>query len=153
MPARKKFLPRPCPICGRKNGTIQLVFFGGPVNALVVRIGHYSAKLRNDVTSSSKIQGLDEEKARLRKKKAERKWCSFRSEATSELEYEITKGRFYWKNETWSFRPPNSFLNRVYEGGWEIKGSSGSNYKGRIRKNIDYWEKDLIDNPQTQTRL
>jgi len=44
MPAKKNFLPQPCPKCGQKNGTVQIVIFAEDYHNVYCRILHYSAK-------------------------------------------------------------------------------------------------------------
>jgi len=140
MPAHRKSLPRPCPICKRDNGTIQLAL---TYRGIIVRIGHYSSKLRNSVRSLSKLQFAEKEKMEKRMKGAERKWCSFRSDATYVIERGLTSGFVSWNDPPSSFRPPIVFINEVHRYGWQLRDNSGHRYKGRERKNIDYWEKDL----------
>jgi len=140
MPAQRKLLPRPCPVCKRKNGTIQLAL---TYRGIIVRIGHYSSKLRNSVRSLSKLQGIEKEKMEKRMKGAERKWCSFRSDATYVIERSLARGFTSWDDPPYSFSPPTSFIKEVHSYGWQLKDNSGYRYKGRERKNIDYWEKGL----------
>ena len=140
MPAKRKLLPRPCPICKRKNGTIQLALTS---RGIIVRIGHYSSKLRNSVRSLSKLQGAEKEKMEKRMKSAERKWCSFRSNATDVLDRRLTRVFIPRSEPPDSFSPPLLFIKDVQKYGWQLQDNSGYRYKGRERKNIDYWEKDL----------
>ena len=65
LPAKKKILPAPCPICKRQNGTVQLVVFPQAQSKLVCRIGHYIAEEYNpseDKRKHLKIDILDIEK-------------------------------------------------------------------------------------------
>ena len=140
MPAHIKLLPRVCPICKRENGTIQLAL---TYRGIIVRIGHYSSKLRNSVRGLSKTQFDEEEKTELRMKGAERKWCSFRSDATNVIKINLRGGFMSSSHPPISFTPPIKFINEVHRYGWGLQSNSGWRYKGRVRKNIEYWEKDL----------
>jgi len=151
MPRKRRILPHPCPICKRENGTIQLALtYGG----IIVRIGHYSSKLRNSEMGSWKIRdmikrgkrGSEKEFSKEDKKhilwKTERKWCSFRSGAT--LVLGNISGGFIARNEPPScFSPPERFIKEVIRYGWDLEPNSKHNYKGRVRKNIDYFEKQI----------
>ena len=62
MPTRKKLLPKPCPICKRENGTVQLMVFPNARSNFVCRIGHYVAeeyKLPKDKKKWSDIDTMD----------------------------------------------------------------------------------------------
>jgi len=101
MPAKRKALPRRCPKCGLRYGTVQMVFFAGrkkPVKTsrggtrtkeerysvrhkAVIRIGHYS----NFSYNKTKKENLDpfnhddDEVKRQKLRSSQRHWCSFRS--------------------------------------------------------------------------
>jgi hypothetical protein len=64
MPRKVKELPRPCPICGRNDGTIQFVIFNhryGTSNKLICRIGHYYSDYYNSrkVALNSKFRQIN----------------------------------------------------------------------------------------------
>lgn len=140
MPAKRKRLPRPCPICKRKNGTIQLAL---TARGLIVRIGHYSSKLRNAEKGSwvlRKNQDIDKKHSLW---KTERKWCSFRAGSTRIVERNLTAPYMFASAPPICFSPPQGFFQYVALNGWDLEPNSKSNYKGRVRKNIDYFEKQI----------
>jgi hypothetical protein len=142
MPAKRKMLPIPCPICGRENGTIQLVYFPDKYNSLVIRIGHYSSILRKKSISLSKSKNRNKTIITNQIQKRERVWCSFRSRLTYKPDnnMELQSRKF---ERSVCFSPSWEFLDNVYDLGWRVISNSSYRYKGRERRNIDYFEKKL----------
>jgi len=82
MPAKRKLLPRPCPMCSSSYGTIQTVYFPGGKDEFLFRIGHYVPEKYTEVKQENENPynyASDEEKEK-KLKLSERLWCSFRSE-------------------------------------------------------------------------
>jgi len=101
MPAKRKALPRSCPKCGLRYGTVQMVFFAGrkkPVKTsrggtrkkeeryyvsdrAVIRIGHYSNFSYNKAKKENeKLSNYDSDEVKRQKlRSSQRHWCSFRS--------------------------------------------------------------------------
>lgn len=117
MPAKRKQLPRHCPICGKENGTVQIVIFSTS-NKVICRIGHYdSEKYQNPSTVKEK---------RSRGKK----WCSFNinrlfaEENMSQLEQETDDLRVghFGKRKSITYTNPIFLLEAIKEEGWNGKG-------------------------------
>jgi len=135
MPAKKKLLPRPCPICGNLYGTIQIVIFSTSRN-VICRIGHYdSEKYQNPST------------ARERKSRG-KKWCSFNisrlfaQENMPPLEQDmddLSRGYFV-KRKSIPYTNPMFLLEAVKEGGWH---GEGAEYLVAVLKRLGLWEKFL----------
>ena len=111
-------LPRPCPMCDKKNGTIQLSYFRYSkrknakrhyVNhdSWIIRIGHYDSesykKARKEYDDSIL---LDKEQLRKNISTSQRKWCSFLSRVPLELDLKTLK-------------PNRRFLNYIVSYGWK----------------------------------
>jgi len=106
MPAKRKPLPSPCPKCGSKYGTVQMVFFAGRKKPkktnrgrirkkeerysvsdnAVIRIGHYDSQgyseAQKENISISNDNTEEENDRNLRS--SQRRWCSFRSAELNE---------------------------------------------------------------------
>ncbi len=135
MPAKRKGLPRKCPKCGLRYGTVQMVVFAGrkkPVkrsdggirkkgeryfvsDRAVIRIGHYANFSYNKTKKENKDPfnyDSDEEK-RQRLRTSQRHWCSFRSEVLDDYM------RFVRPNKTITEPINPEVWNRVLEVGWQ----------------------------------
>ena len=133
MPAKRRQLPRHCPICGKENGTIQIVIFSTS-NNVICRIGHYdSEKYQNPSTVKEK---------RSRGKK----WCSFNisrlfaEENIPQLEQEMDDlrvGRF-GKRKSRQYTNPLRLLEAIKEEGWHGKGVE---YLRKVSKQLGLFEK------------
>jgi len=135
MPNKRNPLPRDCPKCGMKYGTVQMVFFAGrkkpkksvrgkirekderyrPRSKAVIRIGHYdSGGYFEAKKENANVFNDDSEEDKDRKlRTSQRRWCSFRSFVLDDyigfslIEKNITKPV---SAEVW---------NRVLEVGWD----------------------------------
>ncbi len=161
MPAKKKILPSPCPICGRNNGTIQIAIFPKSIQTVVFRIGHYireEYKPTKEERKSFKIDVLDRDK---RKESTRGKvWHSFTIKpqgSSTEMskiqdiidEYE---SRTTAKNKkSISFSPNPEFYEIIKNTGWCMKPYR--NYRGRRRKYSDYhFPKEEYHNYHTEEK-
>jgi len=138
MPAKRKELPRPCPICGKENGTVQIVIFSTSRN-VICRIGHYdSEKYQNPSTVKEK---------RSRGKK----WCSFKinrwfvEENKPPLEHDMDDLRtgYFKKRKSITYTNPMFLLEAVKEKGWN---GEGIEYLRAVTKRLGLWEK-VLENP------
>lgn len=144
MPAKKRMLPKPCPICKRKNGTIQLVIFPNAVSKLVCRIGHYVSEeysLPKEKMKQLEIDVIDTEK---RNPKTRGKiWHNFTISPRSE-----TKNRKLQKylekynkshnsiKKSITISPEPIFYELIKRTGWCMKPYK--NYHGRKRRYSKY---------------
>ena len=146
LPTRKKLLPKPCPICKRENGTVQLTVFPNARSNFVCRIGHYVAeeyKLPKDKKKWSDIDTIDLAK---RKDSVRGKiWHSFRIEPkghTSEIKdlqehiKQYEKIRYSSKRKPITFSPEQIFYELIKETGWCMKPYGY--YHGRKRRYSKY---------------
>ncbi len=144
MPAKRNELPQPCPKCGSKYGTVQIVFFhgkrkvkqeksrydawnrypkpthrwnGGHDNA-VFRIGHYDslsyAKTKSDNEKHNNFETDEIKKKKLRT--SQRRWCSFRSSILRDSKFR--NERFTDTVKTYPFF--DDVWEEVYDNGWQI---------------------------------
>ena len=108
-------LPRPCPKCGKSNGTIQLSYFRYSKrkkrhyfnkDSWIIRIGHYDSesykKARKEYNDSILV---DRDELKRKISTSQRKWCSFLSKVPQEMELKTLK-------------PNQRFLNYVASYGW-----------------------------------
>ena len=117
MPAKKKILPRPCPLCGKKNGTVQIVIFSTSME-VICRIGHYDSKkfLNPSTVREKRSRG--------------KKWCSFKinrsfaEENMPPLEQDIDdlQSGYFGKRKSFTYTNHSFFLNAVKEKGWQGEG-------------------------------
>jgi len=111
LPAKRKPLPYPCPICGKEYGTVQMVMFNprfhpfkpyrirkyseSPSGTLI-RIGHYRPKPNGP------------------SKRINKTWCSFRT-----IALKINPGRRRKKSISMGFTP--YCYEHIKECGWCVK--------------------------------
>ena len=135
MPAKKKLLPRPCPICGNLYGTIQIVIFSTSRN-VICRLGHYdSEKYQNPST--------------VREKKSRgKRWCSFKINRTFisdnilplEQDYEdLTSGNL-GRRKSIPYTKPTLLIESIKEKGWN---GEGEEYLRVVAKRLGLWKKFL----------
>ncbi len=150
MPAKRKLLPNPCPICGRDNGTVQLVYFSS-LQEIIIRIGHYTSnRYRKTVRESKKIENnYDKEtidKFDRKKHTNQRAWCSFRlhcSRFPPRLEKKLEKLSNGGYKKSVTIPLPWSVHKIIKQDGWKIQHGwirHGTTHQTRTIKNIDYFE-------------
>ena len=136
MPAKRKALPRKCPKCGLRYGTVQMVFFAGRKkpskrsdggirkkverysvsDKAVIRIGHYS----NFSYNKTKKENQDpfnydsDEVKRQKLRSSQRHWCSFRSYTLDDCM------RFFRPYKTTAEPVSAEVWNRVVQVGWDV---------------------------------
>jgi len=125
MPNKRNPLPSPCPKCGSRYGTVQMVFFsgkrkngkpsGGSIHH-VIRIGHYDSaryfEAKKENASGSNNDSEEDKDRNLRS--SQRHWCSFRSNVLEEF-----VGLFFDKPEKPITKPVSAEVwNRVLKVGW-----------------------------------
>jgi len=135
MPAKKKQLPRSCPICGKENGTVQIMIFSTSRN-VTCRIGHYdSVKYQNPST-------LKEKRGRGKK------WCDFKmnilfaEENMPPLEKHMDYLRtgYFGERKSRSYTNPILLLEAIKEEGWN---GEGEKYLRAVAKRLGIWQKML----------
>lgn len=135
MPAKKKQLPRPCPLCGKENGTIQIMIFSTSRN-VTCRIGHYdSVKYQNLSTLKEKRGGV-------------KKWCGFKMDIffaeenmpPLEEDMDYLKTGYFGKRKSLSYTNPMFLLEAIKEEGWNGKGEK---YLRAVAKQLGIWQKML----------
>ena len=125
MPNKRNPLPRDCPKCGFRYGTVQMVFFSGKrkngkanggTHQRVIRIGHYdSAGYFEAKKENASVFNDDSEEDKDRKlRSSQRRWCSFRSEVLDD---------FMWLSFNRPEKPITKPIsaevwNKVVEVGW-----------------------------------
>lgn len=147
MPAKKKALPAPCPICKRENGTVQIVVFPESRTKVVCRIGHYISEEYKPSKEKRKhleidIQYLDKKSSTIRGKI----WHNFTFDAEEQLLKKFTlqmshlqnhieqyeKMGYQSKRKTITFTPEPIFYELIKKTGWCMR--SYKNYHGRKRR-------------------
>jgi len=137
MPAKRRLLPRPCPICGKENGTVQIIIWHNSFR-VNCRIGHYDSK---------KYQKPSTPKEKRRRGKT---WCyflideSFAKEKNFPLEREMDdlyQGNL-GKRKSITHTNPSILLNKIKEEGWHVKRISY--FRGLIRT-LGLWEEFTKD--------
>lgn len=137
MPAKRRLLPRPCPICGKDNGTVQIVLF---YNSFRVncRIGHYDSKTyKNPETSKEK-------------RKRGKTWCYFlideffAKEKIFPLEQDMDDlyGGNLGKRKSITYTNPSLLLETIQEEGWH---GEGNRYFRGLTKTLGLWEEFTKD--------
>ena len=137
MPAKRRLLPRPCPICGKENGTVQIVIWHNSFK-VNCRIGHYDSKtFQNPATPKEK-------------RRRGKKWCyflmdeSFAKENILPLERDIDD--LYMgnlgKRKSITYTSPSLLLETIKEEGWHGEGSPY--FRGLI-KTLGLWEEFTKD--------
>jgi len=135
MPAKKKLLPRPCPICGDLYGTVQILIFSTSQN-VICRIGHYdSKKYRHPSTEKEK-------------KSRGKTWCSFNisrwyaEENMPPLEQDMDdlSSGYFRKRKSITYTNPMFLLEAVKEEGWH---GEGVDYLRAVVKRLGLWKKFL----------
>lgn len=133
MPAKKKFLPRPCPICKKKNGTVQIVKFRVSEKAHC-RIGHYNSekyirRRRKIVSKINSVVSSGSEPVKIikvRDSSRGKKWCSFTMDIEfvreciygfEEDEYDLDMGD-PWRRKSLTYSNPVILLDTVKVKGW-----------------------------------
>ena len=129
MPPRRHKLPRPCPKCGQKYGTIQLVVFNNrhysSSNRVIVRIRHYDPEHYKKIKEWDIFPAVRYSKPKLRASP----WHSFYThhllffhqdgnKIPLEKYFEYNQDEIFDKSR--SFKPPESFLNVVKRYGWRM---------------------------------
>lgn len=148
MPAKRRKLPHPCPICKSTNGTVQIVFFshwrkvqnrisrydawnrrpkpkhrgngsGGSDNG-VFRIGHYDSNSYQKIKKENNdpYNFQTEETKKQKLRTSQRKWCSFRSEILNDRKFWGLAASYLGKPKNLPFY--DDIRDEVYENGWQM---------------------------------
>ena len=138
MPAKRRLLPKPCPICGKDNGTVQIIIFSTS-KSVICRIGHYD--------SETYLKSQKEREKRRRKK-----WCNFTIDRCfveenilpfEQDKYDLMIGKL-GKRKSITYTNPSLLLEVINEEGWH---GEGHRYYQGIIKQLGLWDKFLILNP------
>jgi len=139
MPAKRKPLPRECPKCGLRYGTVQMVFFAGRKKPskrrngttrkkverylvrddAVIRIGHYDSDGYFEARKeNASVFNDDSEEAKDRNlRTSQRRWCSFRSEVLDDYMFERALN-YGEPTKTITESINAEVWNKVIEDGW-----------------------------------
>ncbi len=132
MPAKRKLLPRHCPLCGNLYGSIQIVIFSSS-NNVTCRIGHYdSKKYKNPSTAREK---------RSRGKR----WCSFRIDRffawdnmpPLEQDQDDLRSGYFGKRRSFTFTNPIFLIEAIRKEGWHGRGEE---YLRAVSKQLGLFE-------------
>ena len=132
MPAKRKILPRPCPLCGKENGTVQIVIWHNS-SRVNCRIGHYDSKIFQKPSTPRE------------KRRRGKKWCyflmdeSFAKKNIFPLEQDMEDlyvGNL-GKRKSITYTNPSLLLETIIEEGWHVQESSY--FRGLIRS-LGLWE-------------
>jgi len=138
MAAKKKILPRPCPLCGKKNGTVQIVIFSTSME-VICRIAHYDSEKYQNPSS-------------VREKRSRgKKWCSFKiqklfaEENMPPLEQDMDDlhSGYFGKRKSITYTNHSFLLDAVKENGWH---GEGEKYMRAVAKRLGIWKK-FLDTP------
>ncbi len=141
MPAKRKLLPYPCPICERDNGTIQIVIFDpdGESGDVVCRIGHYNSRKYNE--TKDKLDNVRNLKLQRKKRRSGgRIWHYFRITHLLNEEELIENSiifRYSHHKKKVTLSPNSQFINTIKKYGWNWY-SAPTNYTPRRHKNWQY---------------
>jgi len=133
MPAKKRLLPRPCPICDKQNGTVQVVIFANEQN-IYCRVWHYDPKKYKKIRTKivSKISCYfdpSEELPKITKYKDPsrgKRSCNFKIEKDFALENmppleqdldDLTSGYFRFRKSI-NYTNPMFLLQSIKKKGW-----------------------------------
>jgi len=133
MPAKRKLLPQPCPLCGNLYGTVQVVIFSTS-NNVICRIGHYdSKKYQNPSTAKEKTS-------------RGKRWCSFKINSSFaednmpplEQDQDDLRSGYFGKRKSITYTNPMFLLEAIKEEGWH---GSGIEYLRAVSKRLGLSEK------------
>jgi hypothetical protein len=147
MPAKKKLLPRPCPICGDKFGTYQFILFNSRYKFsrqyLTCRIRHYSPEVHAEVTRRKK-----ERKVTLTV--YEKRWHSFQVLWSSDDfpwdEYFERYGFIEELTKSVTFKPTDRWYEIISKYGWQPVSLPPQRNPSRIYlDDYDYDDVDILN--------
>lgn len=168
MPAKTKLLPEPCPVCGVKNGTIQVGIIDGLVR---FRIGHYNPEKYQRAKTSFNTRNIGlsaDEKEKKSLRSSGREWHNFLIRYLR-FEYDLVCCGIIDKNQLNGKSSITLTTNLVFQQlikkrGWHalpsITENIGKTKKDEIKFNIvrneldnaNEFKEEIIDRC-TQTRL
>ncbi len=139
MPAKKKMLPRPCPLCGKENGTVQIVIFSSSME-VTCRIAHYDSKKYLNPSTGREKKGRGKEWCNFQIKK------SFAEENMPPLEQDMDDLHigYFGKRKSFTYTNHSFLLNAVKEKGWN---GDGIVYIRKVLKRLGLWEK-VLESPE-----
>jgi len=136
MPAKRNFLPKPCPECPLDYGSLRIgVFVGRIMVSILVRIKHYNpvgyAHTKKQIEENTISK--DKKEQTLELMKSQQKWCSARIDKKFAFQFEPKTERIYSKLESRIFRrglgdkiindewkPSQAFFDAVKKYGWNV---------------------------------
>ena len=132
MPRKRAVLPRPCPLCGRTDGTYQYVIFNHEYtssrNALICRIGHYDT----NYYLSRQIGKISSTVRSQIKRPYGKTWHSFKVQPTFDILHgrgKINPGRYFdrrfkrgkgKKVTSITIKPPPGMPDLIKKEGWQM---------------------------------
>ena len=132
MPAKQKFLPEPCPICRKGNGTIQV----GLLDELRFRVGHYDKEKYKQTKKIYKKPFNELKKGFGTEGKI---WHNFRINYLRTKENLIDEGLFtenqLKKKTSISLSTNEKFCNLIKERGWHALPSNPENKRKNFKNN------------------
>lgn len=140
MPAKRRILPEMCPICEKKNGTVQLAILDDQIR---FRIGHYDPKKYDKAKKDFNRKKIEihlenEKKQKRRLRSSGREWHDFRIKDLRHTDDLVEKGIL--KNiepkqgKTISLSRNQNFYKLIKKRGWQAIPSFSKNV-GRKNKN------------------
>lgn len=156
MVAKRKLLPRPCPICKRENGTIQFIIFRKRwEDRLICRIGHYIPEkykpTRIAIGDKNALKNMPDVIKKRGPETGGRVWHSFTIDPSLAEHNSTELSDYLEKLERFAESPINlhktsvaivpdsCFLQLIEENGWCMMHYR--NYHGRVREFAKYhWE-------------
>jgi len=117
MPAKRKLLPRHCPLCGNLYGSIQIVIFSSSGN-VICRIGHYDSKKYQNLSTARE------------KRSHGKRWCSFKIEdwfaeenmPPLEQDQDDLRSRYFGKRKSITYTNPMFLIEAIRKEGWHGRG-------------------------------
>jgi len=132
VPAKRKLLPRPCPLCGSLYGSIQIVIFSSSGN-VTCRIGHYDSKkyLKPSTVREKRSRG--------------KRWCSFKINSSFawdnvpplEQDQDDLRSGHFGKRKSIPYTNPMFLIGAIRKEGWH---GEGVEYLRRVSKQLGLFE-------------
>ncbi len=164
MPAKRSLLPRPCPICGKSYGTMQVIIFLDYRENVTCRIGHYDAEAYKKIKKIHKTQMLNpansndhfQQEIRI----MQRHWCSFRIDKNfaethiipleDDIEFleEGSGNRNFRKSITYSYI--SMLKDAIREKGWHKLPNYSDRYRRGVYLREEYkkYKRTIMENNQ-----
>lgn len=144
MPKKRKYLPAPCPICGKEYGTVQFVVFRGDRSNVVCKIGHYDPDLYPPQKKSKTVETNPGIQETITVAIGPRVWHIFRTDLDIKVKLnpsgeivpitEIFNKGVAGKSKAFGLIP--SIASMIKNGGWRQRPDHSSRYRSRRRYHV-----------------